>query len=96
MSKQKSPYRTPEEALELYEYICRRLKDFEEWKPGDNLKEDNMAMSRDIKKGSGAKGGVITPVPDYNKQGSGNTAGKNKPVEYRKLNANSTTIANKD
>ena len=52
-------------------------------------------MSKDIKKGSGPKGGATHPTPDFNSGGSKNTQGKNVPVKYRKLNANTTTIANK-
>ena len=50
-----------------------------------------MVMSRDIKKGSGVKGGAIKPEPEYSRGGSGNTMGKNVPVKYRKIMAISTS-----
>ena len=52
-------------------------------------------MTKDIKKGSGPMGGATHPKPDYNSGGSKNQIGKNVPVNYRKINSNASTVANK-
>ena len=43
----------------------------------------------------GNKAGATHPEPDYNTAGNGNRKGKNVPVKYRKLRANSSTTANR-
>lgn len=42
-----------------------------------------------------AKAGAIKPTPDFTRGGSKNRVGKNRPVDYRAIKSNASTVANK-